>query len=497
MSLVRRFEASCDALISPFLREWFLTAFSFALLFLLFTADFGADRDLFARVAAGKYFWVEGYVSTIDPFAFTPKLPEWIDHEWLSGVLFYLVADQFGDIGLFLLKLSVCALTLYFLLSASKLVSGKLLPLWFCFCTVNCVAVWQSTVRAQVFTYLCYAILLYLLTANSLNRARRSLFLLPVLFALWINLHGGVALGVITLFIFVAESLLRWQLRLPLIALISVAALLVNPYGPDLLSYLVSALSMERGSITEWAPRPLFSVAAVMINLSLVVVLWSIYKRRNIYSVFEIALFAISYYAAYSHNRLSPFLFMNLAVFGAKSFELLLSELRSKFPIRFMIWSRMLALAGGAVFLVGLISFGRFVLKNSNFSLDYSGYPVKAVEWLHENGRGRLLVDFNTGSFALWRLYPKLQVSLDGRYEELYSEETVRSVSEAVSGNLNELGKFNPDFILYLSAAAENKLFGMSYSKVYQDSQAAIFARSGVAVGDTSVSTVRPMWDVD
>ena len=57
----------------------------------------GADPDLFHRLAAGKLAIQLGKVSTTDSFAFTPKLAEWIDHEWLSGVVFYLLYEKFGD----------------------------------------------------------------------------------------------------------------------------------------------------------------------------------------------------------------------------------------------------------------------------------------------------------------------------------------------------------------------------------------------------------------
>jgi hypothetical protein len=35
-----------------------------------------------------------GAVPLKDPFAFTPKLPAWIDHEWLSGVIYYQIGSQ-------------------------------------------------------------------------------------------------------------------------------------------------------------------------------------------------------------------------------------------------------------------------------------------------------------------------------------------------------------------------------------------------------------------
>ena len=52
-------------------------------------------------------------------------------------------------------------------------------------------------------------------------------------------------------------------------------------------------------------------------------------------------------------------------------------------------------------------------------------YPVRAVDLLvRAQAHGNLAVPFRWGSYAMWRLYPRIKVSLDGRYEETYPDET-------------------------------------------------------------------------
>src|SRR5438128_2407585 len=46
-----------------------------------------ADGDLWAKLALGASVWLRGEVPHHDVFAFTPILPEYIDHEWGSGVI--------------------------------------------------------------------------------------------------------------------------------------------------------------------------------------------------------------------------------------------------------------------------------------------------------------------------------------------------------------------------------------------------------------------------
>jgi hypothetical protein len=50
-------------------------------------------------------------------------------------------------------------------------------------------------------------------------------------------------------------------------------------------------------------------------------------------------------------------------------------------------------------------------------------YPVGIIEALKKSGyHGNLMTHFDIGEFAYWTLYPQFKVSLDGRYEEVYTQ---------------------------------------------------------------------------
>jgi hypothetical protein len=54
-------------------------------------------------------------------------------------------------------------------------------------------------------------------------------------------------------------------------------------------------------------------------------------------------------------------------------------------------------------------------------------YPVREVDILSRaQAEGNLAVPFWMGSYATWRLYPRIKVSMDGRYEATYPESTFR-----------------------------------------------------------------------
>jgi hypothetical protein len=63
--------------------------------------------------------------------------------------------------------------------------------------------------------------------------------------------------------------------------------------------------------------------------------------------------------------------------------------------------------------------------------------------------RGRLLVDYNWGEYALWYFYPALRVSFDGRGETVYSPRFMRLHSELYAGTetgLAFLDTLSPDY---------------------------------------------------
>jgi hypothetical protein len=54
--------------------------------------------------------------------------------------------------------------------------------------------------------------------------------------------------------------------------------------------------------------------------------------------------------------------------------------------------------------------------------VDPSSYPVGSLEFIKQNNiSGNLATTYVWGSYAFWKLYPQCKVLIDGRYEEVYS----------------------------------------------------------------------------
>ena len=151
----------------------------------------------------------------------------------------------------------------------------RLTPLWrdgLLF--VTALGVWPlvATIRPQAFSILLFAALLFSLTEVREGRGWARL-VVPALFAVWVNTHGGWLVGAGILAIFTACALidltlpLRLRLAILLMAVASAAACLVNPYGLRMLDFLLTTVRPERADIPEWRPVTALPIAALALWL--------------------------------------------------------------------------------------------------------------------------------------------------------------------------------------------------------------------------------------
>ncbi|MEE8403635.1 MAG: hypothetical protein V3R93_07765, partial [Candidatus Hydrothermarchaeaceae archaeon] len=59
--------------------------------------------DLWWHLATGKYIIANGIIKE-DIFSHTVTGREWINHQWLSQVVFYVLFEKFGMISLYILE---------------------------------------------------------------------------------------------------------------------------------------------------------------------------------------------------------------------------------------------------------------------------------------------------------------------------------------------------------------------------------------------------------
>jgi len=463
-----------------------------------------ADPDLFARVAMGRLVVSNFSVSITDPFSFAPKKVLWIDHEWLSGVIFYVVSQLGGDYALFIFKLLFALLTIGAIQKSSQFSNKTPIPvLLFLYLALAIAFVWTSTVRAQVFTYFSLALLFLCIRKYESSKRLIWLLFLPPLICFWANSHGGFVVGLGFFGVWFAFRVLsgfsRRLLLEGLILALAIFVTLINPYGLDYWLYLKEALSMPRPSITEWAPMNLFDSGCLYFHIFTVLTLAIVFRSHQKIPRYVLALLLVSYFYAFKHQRFGPIFvivfWIYLAPHARDLFEYVKRFISQAFLLK-LNRATFLAIVFWFTY-TSVVSVNALVLNASKFKLSYTGYPYLALDWLSANrAGGKVLLDFNRGSFGLWRLYPKFTIAIDGRYEEVYPDTTIELASKAfqpeTEAGVDAMNKLNPDFIVVDSGAK----YLSPWMIAYKDEKFEIWekAASNSIIFDYSTVQPRPMW---
>lgn len=484
-----------------------------------------ADTDLFARVAVGHLISEIREFPFQDPFSFAPRKEHWIDHEWLSGVLFNAVASRWGDSGLLLLAgtfgaATAATLALTFALTGTAPAVGIA---WLSSAIFLSGFLWSNIVRSHCVTFLFFALELFGILSLIVEKRALPLLLWLLLFPLWVNCHGGFVIGLGVLGISTALAFFFSQRkRGVLLVCLIVASLLVgvNPYGYRFVPFIIAAVLHPRTMISEWAPLDPLAPSNYGIMLFLAAGAVAIASGRHrlplrqlpprIFPALGLLLTTLFLIAGFRSRRLIPFALFTLVVFGGPYFTAFWEHLRQR---RESLTSLIRAALVLTITMAAGAGLGWSGQSAPSYQLDIRDYPARAVNWLRNiTLPGKVLVSFNDGSFALWRLFPKMLISVDGRYEELYPDTTINMNYDALNISPGEshtlaMGTLDPDYIMVCQASSffafhNVKKFGPHWREIYTDEQCRILAKNGSphatqipAVGSAAWNTPEaPLW---
>ena len=409
-----------------------------------------------------------------DPFAFTPTLPEWIDHEWGAGVVFFALLNWFGPVSLMVLKVAVAVGASAACIAAARVNRAEwpsllmlLIP-----CALTVLPGYVPVVRSHVFTYGCFAVVLWWLELMRGGRRWPSVAIVALMLV-WANLHGGFIVGLIAIAVYAAGLRTRTALVTLLAAL---AVTCMNPYGFAYWSFLVPAWLHPRADIAEWGRMPVwgfdpyFGFRLAFVAVLVVVVLG--WKHRTWIGIILLGLTAA---AGWLHRRHAPFFGLAALVYVGP----------------YLDWSRLRMEVVAVVYVViaGVVTWHFLPGATLEPSVPTSFYPVRATDILEAaHAEGNLAVPFRWGSYLSWRLAPRIKVSMDGRYEETYPDETFemnRALFYKVGANWDEmLRQYRVDFILLDLRATRlqpDDLHALGYEEVWSGESAVLLARHGNA----------------
>lgn len=470
------------------------------------------DGDLGRHLTIGQYILDQGKIPFTDLFSHTMPGQPVTPHEWLAQVIFALANRVMRLDGVILTCALVIATSFWLVFRRARQASqGLLVAVLAAILAIAASSLhWLS--RPHIFTFLMLALWMNLLEDMRWGRLRRW-WLMPVLMAVWANLHGAFIAGFFTWGFYGAglawDALTRrfpkgeslhghfWRYYL-LGGVLSFIATLANPSGFHLWGTSVGYIGNRYlvSHTMEYLP-PNFhdpSTWPFLVFIGLLVISFGLCSKR----IEAGQLFLVSAWlmmALYSVRNVPLFAIISAPVLATGLQDWLhASRPQGKlFPRLHSLDQRLLATDRSLRGLLWPALSLLFVVLcfNANVHLDFQQrgnefdsqvFPVEAVAWLKDHPQeGEMFNYFPWGGYLLYRLWPDHRVFIDGQ-TDFYGEDFTRQYEKVISlsdGWQEVLDQYQVGWVILPRGEALTQQIQSDpgWLTVYEDNVAAIFSR--------------------
>ncbi|MCA8995689.1 MAG: hypothetical protein KDA80_01850 [Planctomycetaceae bacterium] len=485
------------------------TVLGFLFIFLSFRPLW--HTDLWGHLSYGRWIWQNGHLPVTEPLMPLSKGVPMIDTAWLSQLLGYGMITQFGPSGIQFLYALAIGIVMSLLTYAVYRRTGNPWAALLTLAVFHWVEYHQLLiVRPQLAGMVCFAAIFTM--ATSARWRGWYTWTIPVLFAIWANMHGSFLVGLVLLggvltgraidvyrrtrdrrFVFADRTCRQLLIALEL----SAAAVLLNPYGLAIYPEVFAvAGSKNLEALVEWDPLTLRmkqGQAAAVIALALIVMYRFTPRRVTMREVLLLCGYgALALWTSRMIVWWGPVAAYYLGLHTAAVWKSW-SNRPAKEPVRGGMWT--VVLLGLCWIFFAYTPFGSVAIhgrptdEESQFTelrrKTSSQTPVAIAEYLRKNPpQGQVFNAYEWGDYLTWAGPEGMQVFLNSHAhlvpEEVWQDylETVHGSSDW-SGNLNRYGvnaiildrMYRGDFIRKLEDTSS------VWEKKYADNVGAVFYR--------------------
>ena len=461
------------------------------------------DGVFWWHVRTGRWIVEHGRLPGHDLFTYTVSDHRWIDSEYLTEVVMWLVRARFGLAGVSIV-FGLLAWSGFLLVALSTrlrrqpyVVVGLALGL----AAVAGFPVWGA--RPQMVTFALASLeLLWLrdFLEGSGGIASRGILWLPAVAAVWSNMHGGWPAAFLFLAIGMVCCLLRWLgdrtnaehlQRARVLALVGAASavtVLINPNGVAVYAYPVQTLTSaaQQGLIAEWQ-SPDFHLAALRAFevMLLLVVLGLALGKPALFDVLVVLAVAVLALESVRH----------IALFVAAATPVLVtnwSEIWRRLAVRRFLpvapprrWLSAVTLAVLALVAVAVGSRTADDLGRQP-ALISKTVPIGAADWLaaHPEVGTRMFNQYAWGGYLVDRFYPdpnrRVFVFSEG---VLMGDDLLLRYRQVAAGNTgwqDLLDRAGVDYVVFDSGSSLDEVLAAqpNWRLAYRDATAVIYLRS-------------------
>ncbi|HIE39274.1 MAG TPA: hypothetical protein EYH30_00830 [Anaerolineales bacterium] len=470
-----------------------------------------ADTDTWWHLQAGRATLESGHILQTDLFSHTRYGSAWVNHSWLSQVILYWLFDHFSYAGLGLWMGAVVVATfalVYLQMEGDPFTRAFILVL----AAATSAVVWIA--RPQLLSFLLTAVVAYLLYLFKWRRVNR-LWLLPLIFVLWVNLHAGYALGFMLLVAFVGGEVLNHLLALVApshlkregedpavdwrgiglvigVAVLSALLLVVNPNTTRMWTYYLETvrIGVLQDFIQEWQSpdfHPLYTQPFIWLLLATMAAMGLSGRRVDGTDLAMVGGFA--YAALLAGRNFGPFALVTAPVLSRHVATMLArwgwsARRRPRLDLRARTVLGAVNLWLLALIVALAVAKIRLPLSPAfNEQKQQETLPAGAAAWIRQHRpAGEMYNPYNWGGYLVWTLWPDYRVFVDGR-TDLYGDAFLRQyldVQLARPGFEMVLTDYDvnliltyPDDILSAQLACRG-----GWEEVYRDAVAVVWTRT-------------------
>jgi hypothetical protein len=389
------------------------------------------DIDFWGHIAAGKQILASGAIPSQDPFGIYSVVDSWgqtvLKSQWLGQVLLYSVYNFSGLDGVILLRATILTLCIGIVYWRCRIAGANLLFTLTMLGLTGLVMLLFTGERPQLFSFLYISLVFLLLDKHVQNSSRWPLYLIPLIFLLWANMHGGVLFGEVALGLFAFGCLLETrmatgkfhivQVRLLLvIAGLSAFASLLTPNGANTLTSSLKVIIFPQNNpihdriseyATPWAMWPTTVYYWVFFAVFLLSLpgFFGKYGKQNIKHAVvacAVAIFSLT------GSRYVPLFALLTAPYAAAGLTRVFCNIKMPSALTVSLSAMVIALS---FFIYGVRQDRVF-----QHGLLETRFPVEAVSIIKENHlNGNMFNSMNWGGYLIWNLPPTVRVFIDGR----------------------------------------------------------------------------------
>ncbi len=455
-------------------------------------------HDFWWHLSTGRLVVESGSIPHSDPFSYTSEGKEWVANAWLTQALMYVTyrAAAWGGLILLFALLITAAWTMVWRRCPGKPYVAAPIFLLGAFSTAP-----HWGVNTQMMSIVLTSVFLLLLDGYARDGNVRRLWWMPALVALWVNLHPAYLLGP-ALVLLVGAGLgldelaegrgtrAAWRRMAPLagVAAACLAAVALNPNGLRMYSYPFATMASPAiaDNLRDWLPPNFHNAGMIPFAVLIFATTTALAVSPKRARWGELLLVTAAGLAALRSARHIPIFALAATPLVAEHAWLWLSaqpwfrwHAEAAAPVgRTKSWMNVVTLA--VVVLAVGVRFHDVVERQPASEAEI--FPRAAVEFLQRQPQPQpLFNDYNWGGYVIWHLYPGYRNYIDGR-SDMHGDALMNEYFATARGTprwrqtLHRFGVrsalVKPDSPIAVLLSQEP-----GWKMVYQDRQAAIFAR--------------------